>query len=132
MNVSRLLPALFAAAVLSAACAGCMSPVTSGIAVEKGVLEFENDFFSSRIAASEDRTMKVAGDFLKAQVTVKNTGTRDLTFQYCFVWKDQYGTTITSAPTPWCSLVLHGREERVLQAVCPVAGAADFRLALRP
>ena len=111
---------------------GCLSPDTSGLSAEKGILQFENGFFSSRIRVVEDRTVKLEGDFLKAQVTVQNAGKRDMNCQYRFVWKDKHGMTLTSAKTLWLPLNLHGREQSVLEAICPVPGAADFRLVLRP
>lgn len=110
----------------------CMSPVTSGVSAEKGRLEFENAFFSSRIKVVSDTTVKLDSGFLKAQVTVRNTGKRNLDCQYCFVWRDKYGMTLTSAEQLWKPLNLHGREERAIEAICPVPNAADFRLVLRP
>lgn len=118
--------------LLALALTGCMSPVTSGISAEKGRLEFENGFFSSRIQVVGDMTVKLDSGFLKAQVTVRNAGKRNLDCQYCFVWKDKYGMTLTSAEPLWQPLNLHGREERAVEAICPVPGAADFRLVLRP
>ena len=119
-------------ACMALAFGGCMSPVSSGVSAEKGVLQFENGFFSSRIKIIEDKTVKLDSGFLKAQVTVRNSGKRDLNCQYRFVWKDKYDMTLTSAETLWLPLNLHGREEMALEAICPVPGAADFRLVLRP
>ena len=70
--------------LLALALTGCMSPVTSGISAEKGRLEFENGFFSSRIQVVGDMTVKLDSGFLKAQVTVRNAGKRNLDCQYCF------------------------------------------------
>lgn len=111
---------------------GCMSPDSSGFSIEKGVIKFENAEFSSCIDAIGDKTIMLEGDFLKVQVTVQNTGKRDLDFLYSFTWKDKYGMELTSVKELWVPITLHGRQEKVLEAVCPVPGAADFRLVIRP
>ena len=119
------LPALFS---------GCLSPVTSGISAEGGRLAVENRALASRIEILEDKTklIEVGNGFLKAQVTLRNRDSRDFSGQYCFTWKDRDGLTLKSAETVWTPLLLHGREEAVLNAVCPVPHAADFRLVIRP
>lgn len=123
----------FIFSVLSvAALTSCMSPVTSGVSAEKGRLEFENAFFSSRIKIVEDKTVKLDSGFLKAQVTIRNSGKRDLNCQYRFIWKDKHDMTLSSAETLWLPLNLHGREERAVEAICPVPDAADLRLVIRP
>ena len=132
MTSSRVLSLCIVHSALCILFSGCMSPVSSGVSAEKGILQFENGFFASRIKVVGDQTVKLDKDFLKAQVTVLNLGKRDLNCQYRFVWKDKHGLTLTSAETLWHPLNLHGREESVLEAICPVPGAADFRLVLRP
>ena len=132
MKSSHVLPLCIVFCALCIVFSGCMSPVSSGVSAEKGILQFENGFFSSRIKVIGDQTVKLDGDFLKAQVTVQNSGKRDLNCQYRFVWKDKHDMTLTSAETLWLPLNLHGREKSVLEAICPVPGAADFRLVLRP
>ena len=130
----RIFPFAVLGACMALALGGCMSPVTSGVSAEKGVLKFENAFFSSRLKVDEDKIvrLKISGNFLKVQVTVQNTGKRDLDCQYRFVWKDEHGMTLTSAETLWLPLSIHGRDETAIEAICPVPGAEDFRLVLRP
>lgn len=119
---------------LFACCAGCISPVTAGVSAERGHLVVEDRAFASRIELLEDKTALVdfGNGFLKTQVTLRSRDRRDLTCQYRFTWKDKDGLTLESAATVWTPLPLHGREEAVLEAVCPVPGAADFRLVVRP
>ena len=119
---------------LLACCAGCLAPKTAGVSVERGHLIVEDRAFSSRIELVEDKTKMVGfgNGFLKTQVTLRNRDRRDFTCQYRFTWKDADGMTLKSAETVWNPLPLHGREEAVLEAVCPVPGAADFRLVVRP
>lgn len=126
--MTRLLP-LF---LLAALCAGCLSSSTAGVSAERGRLSVEDPAFASRLELVRDQTVMLDGDFLKAQVTLRNRDHRDFTCQYRFTWKDSDGLTLKSAATIWTPLPLHGREEAVLEAVCPVPGAADFRLVLRP
>lgn len=125
--------AILPVVLLLALCAGgCLSRQSAGVAVEQGVLQVEDPLFAERLQLVQDQTLMLDGGFLKAQVTLRNTGMRDATFQYRFVWKDRNGMALKNAETLWTALPLHGREEAVLQAVCPVPGAADFRLVVRP
>lgn len=126
--------AMLSVVLLFAACAagGCLTRQSAGVAAERGVLQVEDPVFAKRLRVVQDQTVMGAGGFLKAQATLKNEGTRDATFQYRFTWKDRDGMTLKGADTLWTVLPMHGREEAVLEAVCPVPGAADFRLVVRP
>ena len=115
-----------------ACCAGCLSPKTAGLSAGKGVLMVEDRAFASRIELLQDRTTVIAGGFLKAQVTVRNTNKRNFNCQYRFVWKDKDGLTLKAAETLWTPLMLHGREDTDIQGICPVPRAADYRLVIRP
>lgn len=119
---------------LLACCAGCLAPKTAGVSAERGRLVVEDRAFATRIELVEDKTKRIelGNGFLKTQVTLRNRDSRDVTCQYRFTWKDADGMTLTSAETLWTPLPLHGREEAVLDAVCPVPGAVDFRLVVRP
>ena len=119
---------------LLACCAGCLAPNTAGVSAERGRLEIADRAFATRIELVEDKTKRIelGNGFLKTQVTLRNRDSRDFTCQYRFTWKDADGMTLTSAETLWTPLPLHGREEAVIEAVCPVPGAADFRLVVRP
>lgn len=125
--MKRFLPVL-----LLSLCAGCIAPATDGVSVDQGRLTVESPSFATRIELVQFQTKRIEGDFLKVQVSLRNRDTRDFTCQYHFTWKDADGMTIKAAETVWKPLPLHGREEAVLEAVCPVPGAADFRLVVRP
>ena len=120
------------AAALLATCGWGWGQRTAGIAVERGVLEVADRGFAECLEVVQDQTVVLDGGFLKAQVTLRNTGGRDEEWQYRFTWKDRDGMTLKGAETLWTALPLHGAEETVLEAVCPVPGAADFRLTVRP
>lgn len=121
--------AVFAALALGA---GCLSPRTAGLAAEQGVLEAADRVVAMNLEVVQDQTTMLDGGFLKAQVTVRNKRPRDAEWQYRFTWKDRDGMVLKDAATLWTPLPLHGAEEAVLEAVCPVPGAADFRLVVRP
>ncbi len=123
---------LLAAVAALAVGPGCLGPDTAGVSVEQGRLVVEDRAFASCLALVQDQTVRTEQGFLKAQVTVKNTRKRDARVQYRFTWKDRDGMTLKRAETLWTPLVLHGREEAVVEAICPVPGAADFRLVVRP
>ncbi len=125
--MKRFLPVL-----LLSLCAGCLAPATDGVSVDQGRLTVESPSFASRIELVQSQTKRIEGGFLKVQATLRNRERRDSDCQYRFAWKDSDGMTIKSAETVWKPLPLHGREEAVLEAVCPVPGAADFRLVVRP
>ena len=111
---------------------GCLSRKSAGVAAERGILQVEDRTFATRLDVVQDQTVLLDGGFLKAQVTLKNTGRRDATFQYRYLWKDRDGMTLKRAETLWTPLELHGREEAVVEGICPVPGSADFRLVIRP
>lgn len=124
---------LFLVVCCLALCAGsCLSRKSAGVAAEQGILQVEDRTFATRLEVLQDQTVVRDGGFLKAQVTLKNTGMRDAAFQYRFLWKDRDGMTLKRAETLWTPLALHGREEAVVEGICPVPGAADFRLVIRP
>ena len=125
--------AILSAVLLLALCAGgCLTRQSAGFSAEQGILQVEDPVFAKRLQVVQDQSVMDDRGFLKAQVTLKNAGTRDATFQYRFTWKDRDGMTLKGADTLWTVLPMHGREEAVLEAVCPVPGAADFRLVVRP
>ncbi len=111
---------------------GCLGPNTAGLSVERGRLVMEDRAFALSLELVQDQTVRTEQGFLKAQVTLRNTQKGDACAQYRFTWKDCNGMTLKRAETLWTPLVLHGREEAVIEAICPVPGAADFRLVVRP
>lgn len=129
--MKRLVVLLAAVAALAVG-SGCLGPNTAGISAEQGRLVVEDRAFASRLELVQDQTVRTEQGFLKAQVTLKNTQKRDACAQYRFTWKDRDGMTLKRAETVWTPLVLHGREEAVIEAICPVPDAADFRLVVRP
>ena len=120
-----------AASVLALGLAGCLSPKTSGVWVEKGRLYIEDPAFALNLDLVQDAMGRTPEGFLHVQVTVQNTDQRDYPCQYRFEWKTAQGLVQTHAQTPWRPIVLHGRDVVPLEAVSPLQGTADFRLCIR-
>lgn len=121
----------FLAAVLALSFAGCLSPKTSGVWVEKGHLYIEDAAFALNLNLVQDAMERTPEGFLHVQVTVQNMNQQDYRCQYRFEWKTAQGMVQTHAKSPWYPLVLHGRDVVPLEAVSPLQGTADFRLAIR-
>ena len=126
MKISKIAVAV---AVLSLA--GCLSPKTSGVWVEKGHLYIEDAAFALNLNMVQDAMERTPEGFLHVQVMVQNTNQQDYPCQYRFEWKTKQGIVQTHAPTPWRRIVFHGRDVVPLEAVAPLQGADDFRLSIR-
>ena len=113
------------------ALAGCLSPKTSGVWVEKGRLYIEDAAFALNLNLVKDAMERTPEGFLHVQVTVQNANQQDYRCQYRFEWKTKEGLVQTHAKTPWRPIVLHGRDVVPLEAVSPLQGTDDFRLAIR-
>ena len=61
---------------------GTVPSVTSGIALDKGTVYIENKTFFKYVELIEEPTTVLDGDFLKAQITIKNKYDKDINFQY--------------------------------------------------
>ena len=111
---------------------GCLSPRTDGFAVENGHLQLDNVPFSLNLNMIQDAMYRTEEGYLRVQVTVRNENRQDFDCQYRFLWKDKAGLVLTHAQTVWKPLVLHGKQQTVVEGVSPVLGAEDFKLVLRP
>ncbi len=123
--------AIITAAIAALVCSGCLSPRTSGVALEKGRLYIEDAAFALNINVIQDAMEQTPEGHLHVQVTVRNTNFHDYHCQYRFEWKNAQGMVQTHAPMPWRPVVLHGHQLTCLDAVSPLAGTADFRLVIR-
>lgn len=111
---------------------GTVSSVTSGIALDKGTVYIENKTFFKYVELVEERTTVLDGDFLKAQITIKNKYDKDINFQYQFSWYDKNGMVIKSATKGWKIFNIAGKDEAVIQGICPLPDAKEFKLVVRP
>ena len=111
---------------------GTVPSVTSGIALDKGTVYIENKTFFKYVELIEEPTTVLDGDFLKAQITIKNKYDKDINFQYQFSWYDKNGMVIKSATKGWKIFNITGKDEAVIQGICPLPDAKKFKLVVRP
>ena len=111
---------------------GCIAPTTAGISLEKGKIIIESYSFASFVELIEERTTVLDGDFLKTQITIKNKYDKDINFQYQFSWYDNNGMVIKSATKGWKIFNITGKDEAVIQGICPLPDAKEFKLVVRP
>lgn len=112
--------------------AGCLSSATSGTRIDDGTIISNNPAFASHFRAHRDASVVTPEGFRRVQVRLENLERANRQLQYRFIWMDEHGMTMTAAKPLWKVLTLHGRDIVDLEAICPIQGAADFRLDLRP
>lgn len=71
------------------------------------------------------------GDFIVAQVILKNKRKRSYNGEYLFEWLDKDGFKIDSPVEHWAPVVIHGEEEKYLQTTAPSPQAVTFKLHFR-
>lgn len=90
-----------------------------------------NDFLLKwRIKILDIKARREAG-FIVAQVIVKNTSKRTFNGEYLVEWFDSEGFKIDSPVEHWAPVVIHGEEEKYLQATAPSPQAVTFKLHFR-
>lgn len=68
------------------------------------------------------------GGLLKIQAEIWNSTSSFQTVLYKFEWYDRQGMLVTEEP--WQTLIMEGKEPRMIQSVAPSPNAKDFRLKL--
>ncbi len=104
---------------------------TDGVTVKDGYLVVENEFVSADLSLCGDKSGMNEFGFYHVQVTVKNETIEDFRCQYRITWLDQNGLAVTHVPTPWKDIMFHGKETKVINEVCPLASAKNYRLTVR-
>lgn len=132
--MKRLLPLVPVLALLAG---GCLSAATSGMRIgdprhDHDVIISNNPAFASHFKAYCDHNVVTPEGFRRVQVRLENLERANRQLQYRFIWMDENGMTMTAAKPLWKVLTIHGRDVVDLEAICPIQGAADFRLDLRP
>lgn len=91
-----------------------------------------NDGVLGRMLSFQEVTVKqVGGDGTRqVQVTITNTTSRDVAFEYRFVWYDGKGFEVSSLAA-WLPAVLGAGESRGFVSTAPGVDAASFRLMVR-
>ena len=127
-----LLPVLL---LVLTACVGTSPNILNVQAGPAGVSSKQveiNDSFLARTLTFGDVSVNPlgAGNSIEAQVLVKNESSRDVTFEYRFMWYDVKGFELSSA-TAWIPGMLTGNEARGFKSVAPGPNAAGFKFMVR-
>lgn len=72
------------------------------------------------------------GGLLKIQARIVNSSTSAENVNYKFDWLDGDGMAVSSATSPWGTLVIEGGESKYISAVAPSKNVCDFTLKLLP
>ncbi len=112
---------------------GCAA--TSGIALQGGevspaTLQVENSSMAHRVTLSLQQQAR-RGDRLQLAVSLKSNIAYDQTIQYRVDWFDEMGMPVEPDSGHWQPLVLHGGEQRVIQAVALLPAATSYRFSIR-
>jgi uncharacterized protein YcfL len=78
-----------------------------------------------------DMQSALAGDLMRAQVSLKSKDGDTLKLQYRFDWYDGTGMEINSGAGAWKPLLLFGKESKTVQGVAPDPRAKEFKLKIR-
>ncbi len=123
------------AVLLLAGCAGTAPNVLHVQADPGGVSstseEINDPGLARRIAFGEVNVRPLGlGSSMEAQVMIENKSSRDVTFEYRFLWYDAAGFEV-SALSSWIPAVLSGKEARGFKSTAPGPDAASFRCMVR-
>ncbi len=72
------------------------------------------------------------GGLLMIQARIVNSTSALRQINYKFEWIDENGMEVSSATSPWMTLVLEGGESQNISAVAPNKNVCDFKLKLLP
>ena len=111
---------------------GCFSS-TSTI-VEKQGTEYRviaNSLLLDNHIRVTERSTRLTNGLLEAQVRGQNIKSRDVQFEYRFIWLDADGVRLDTEMSIWKPLALSGKEAAFMTAIAPTADATDFLMAVR-
>jgi uncharacterized protein YcfL len=78
-----------------------------------------------------DLKSAMAGDIMKAQVTLRSKDRDTINIQYAFNWFDAQGMAVGSGTTVWKPFIIYGRESKTIQGVAPDPRAREFKINIR-
>ena len=121
---------LFLMLVMINACAP-----TNGIALQGGEtlsssLQLDNSSMARRVTLSLQQQVR-REERLQLAVSMKSNIAYDQTLQYRVDWFDETGMPVEPDSGHWQPLVLHGGEQKVVQAVALLPSATQFRFSVR-
>lgn len=114
-------------------CVGCQSTSMSTKVEKHGVLYTVN--VHSRMMDDSlvvlERNVRKRNDLMEVQVRGQNISTKDLQFEYRFVWMDADGFPIDTGLSVWKPLNLRARDTAWMNGIAPDPRAVDFQMAVR-
>lgn len=125
----RLLTFFGVTAIL--ALTGCLSEHTDGVVLERGRLTVENAPVAVNLEITREIAETTSEGHIHVQVFVQNANEYDWGCQYRFQWFDAKGFQMSQTMEVWKPAMFHGRELSKFEGVCPLEGAADYRLIIR-
>jgi uncharacterized protein YcfL len=126
-------PIVLLSFLLAALGGGCSSSTAENrIEVREGEILAGSPTVMSSLEARGVRTRRVANDFLEFQVTLANTSSGDLRFQWLVEWSDMQGFAITDPTQTWQAAYLNGYAELPLKRVAPTPTASKARVRVMP
>lgn len=73
----------------------------------------------------------MAGNMMRAQVTLRSKDRDTISIQYRFAWFDKQGIEINPNTGAWKPFLLYGREKRTIQGLAPDPRAKEFKVSIR-
>ncbi|HHO76205.1 MAG TPA: DUF1425 domain-containing protein [Deltaproteobacteria bacterium] len=70
------------------------------------------------------------GSSMEAQVILQNSSSKDVTFEYRFIWYDAAGFELSTV-TSWIPAYLSGKEARGFKSTAPGPNATSFKCMIR-
>jgi uncharacterized protein YcfL len=122
-------------ALFMVACAGTAPNIIHVQAGPMGVIAKDieiNDKYLERNLSFGDVSIKpldTANSF-EAQVNLTNESSRDLAFEYRFLWYDAHGYELSNI-TSWMPAVLGSKEVKGFRSVAPGSNATGFKFMVR-
>lgn len=113
-------------------CAGCISTAPTTVEKEGGVYKVvANSLLLHNHIRVVERSTRETNGLLEAQIRGQNITSKDVQFEYRFLWLDADGIKIDTQMSTWKPLSLHAKEIAYMKGVAPTPEATDFMMALR-
>ena len=118
------------------------APRTVAVEAVGEIVEDEHGEFLDKDYSIQDRSLardiavldvkaRYVGDFLDAQVVVRNRKNYTVAFEYVVDWFDEEGFPIDSSIRMWKPDLLYGAETKWITAICPKPHARGFKFMIR-
>ncbi len=123
---------LMGLALLCGLAGGCVSSAPTTI--EKQGAEYRvtaNSLVLNNHIRVIERSTRLVNGLLEAQVRGQNVKSKDIQFEYRFVWLDKDGVRLDTGMTAWKPLGLHAKEVALMTGRASTPEAVDFIMSVR-